>query len=95
MFNLSEAIKKLRQFKYCKIHGLPDKPKQYDKKVPQVDGIPFEIKAEYEHKYIIRRFHNRSADFGRRLSKRKGQYHRPGGSRTSSPRITYSIYQEI
>ena len=79
MFNLSEQVRRLQQLKYDKIHGLPYKPKQYDNKIQQTDDIQFNITAEQEHTYMLRRFRNHSKDFGRRLSKRKGQYHRPGG----------------
>lgn len=79
MFDLNEQIHKLQQLKRDKIHGLPYRPKQYDAKVKQMDGILFETKAEQEHTYMLRSFRNHSIDFGRRLSKRKGQYHKPGG----------------
>ena len=79
MFNLTSEVNRLQQLKHDKIHGLPNKPKQYDTKIKQTDDIPYNIKAEQEHTYMLRRFRNHSADFGRRLSKRKGQYHRPGG----------------
>ena len=79
MFNLQSEVNRLQQLNHDKINGLPFKPKQYDTKVKQVDGIPFESIAEQEHTFMLRRFRNHSADFGRRLSKRKGQYHRPGG----------------
>lgn len=95
MFNLNKQVQKAKQLQHDKIHGLPDRPKQYNKKVAHVDDMPYDIKAEHEHKYIIRRFINRSKDFGTRLSKRKGEYHRPGGSRTKNPGIVYSLYQEI
>ena len=79
MFNLSTEVNRLQQLRHDKIHGLSDKPKQYDTKVKQMDDIQFNAQAEQEHTYILRRFRNHSTDFGRRLSKRKGQYHRPGG----------------
>ena len=79
MFNLTKEVNRLQQLKHDKIHGLPFKPKQYDVKVKQVDDIPYNTTAEQEHTFMLRRFRNHSADFGRRLSKRKGQYHRPGG----------------
>ena len=79
MFNLTREVNRLQQLKHDKVHGLPYKPKQYDNKVQQTDGIPYEITAEQEHTFILRGFRNHSADFGRRLSKRKGQYHKPGG----------------
>lgn len=79
MFNLSKEVNRLQQLNHDKIHGLPSKPKQYDAKVKQVDDIPFDMKATQEHIYILRCFRNHSLDFGKRLSKRKGQYHRPGG----------------
>lgn len=79
MFNLNNEVNRLQQLQHDKTHGLPDKPKQYNPKVKQVDGEPFEIKSEQEHKFMLRRFRNYSVDFGRRLSKRRGQYHRPGG----------------
>lgn len=79
MFDLQSQVRRLHQLKHTKIHGLPYKRKQYDAKVEQIDGIPFETKAEQEHTYMLRCFRNHSIDFGRRLSKRKGQYHKPGG----------------
>ena len=79
MFNLTKEVQKQQQLQHDKIHGLPYKPKQYDNKVQQVDGIPFENIAEQEHTFILRCFRNHSNDFGKRLSKRKGEYHRPGG----------------
>ena len=79
MFNLSKEVSRLQQLKHDKIHGLFSKPKQYDSKVQQTDGTPYETIAEQEHTYMLRRFCNHSTDFGRRLSKRKGQRHHPGG----------------
>lgn len=79
MFNITKEVCRLQQLKYAKIYGLPNKRKQYDKKVNHVDDIPFDIKAEQEDEYISRRFINKSLHFGRRLSKRKGQKHHPGG----------------
>ena len=79
MFNLSEQVRRLQQLKHDKIHGLPFKPKQHDNKVQQTDSTLYETTAEQEHTYMLRRFRNHSADFGRRLSKRKGQSHHPGG----------------
>lgn len=79
MFNLSKEVNRLQQLQHDRLHGLPYKPKQYDAKVEQVNGIPYEATAEQEHTFMLRCFRNHSADFGRRLSKRKGQYHKPGG----------------
>jgi len=79
MFDITKEVNRLQQLKHAKIYGLPDKPRQHNPKVQHVDDIPFDTKAEQENTYIIRRFRNRTMDFGRRLSKRKGQYHRPGG----------------
>ena len=79
MFDITKEVIRLQQLKHDKIHGLPYKPKQYNAKVEQVNGIPYEVTAEQEHTYMLRRFRNYSVDFGRRLSKRKGQYHKPGG----------------
>ena len=79
MFNITKEVQKLQQLKHDKTHGLLSKPKQYDIKVKQVDAIPYEITAEQEHIFMLRCFRNHSADFGRRLSKRKGQRHHPGG----------------
>ena len=79
MFNLSREVNRLQQLRHDKIHGLSDKPKQHDTKIKQTDAIPYETQAEQEHTYMLRRFRNYSTDFGKRLSKRKGQYHRPGG----------------
>ncbi|KKN73082.1 hypothetical protein LCGC14_0403910 [marine sediment metagenome] len=79
MFNINTAVKNLKQRKYDHTHGLPDRPKQYDANVFHIDGTLFDDKATCEHGYIKRRFKNYSKGFGRRLSRRKGQYHRPGG----------------
>lgn len=79
MFNLTKEVNRLQQLQHDKIHGLPNKRKQHNPKVNHVDDTPFNIKAEQEHTYLLRRFRNHSRGFGRRLSKRKGQYHRPGG----------------
>ena len=79
MFNLTKEVNRLQQLQHDKVHGLLSKPKQYDTKVKQVDVMLYEVTAEQEHTFMLRRFRNYSADFGRRLSKRKGQYHRPGG----------------
>lgn len=79
MFNLDREVNRLQQLKHDKVHGLQPKLKHHDTKVKQADDILFNIEAEHEHTFMLRRFRNHSADFGRRLSKRKGQYHRPGG----------------
>lgn len=79
MFNLQSEVQRLSQFGYAKIHGLPYKPRQQNPAVSHVDGTLFELKAEQEHKFMLRRFRNHSMEFGRRLSKRRGQYHKPGG----------------
>lgn len=79
MFDLSVEVSRLQQLNHDKIHGLPFRLKQYDSKVKQVDGIPYETTAEQEHTFMLRCFRNHSRDFGKRLSKRKGEYHRPGG----------------
>lgn len=79
MFNLQSEVNRLQQLKHDKVHGLPFKPKRYDAKVKQVDDTPLNVKAEQEHIFMLRRSRNHSKDFGRRLSKRKGQYHKPGG----------------
>lgn len=79
MFNLTKEVNRLQQLKHDKIHGLLSKPKQYDTKVKQVDGMPYETQATQEHTFMLRCFRNHSRDFGRRLSKRKGQRHHPGG----------------
>lgn len=79
MFNLTKEVNRLKQLAHAKVHGLPHKRKPKNPKVPHVDDNPYDIKAEQEHTFMLRRFRNRSVGFGRRLSKRKGQYHRPGG----------------
>lgn len=79
MFNLGEQVHRLQQLKHTKVHGLPYKRLPKNPQVSHVDDTVFDIKSEQEHAFILRRFRNYSADFGRRLSKRKGQYHRPGG----------------
>ncbi len=94
MFNLQFEVQKLRQRAYAKIHGLPIIRHPKDAQVSHVDGIQYDIKAEQEDTYIQRRFRNRTVDFGRRLSKRKGQYHRPGSS-NSGIRDIPSLYKEI
>ena len=79
MFNLNKEVNRLQQLNHDRVHGLLSKPKQYNAKVEQADDTPYDTKAEQEHTFILRRFRNHSTDFGKRLSKRKGQYHRPGG----------------
>ena len=79
MFNLTKEVNRLQQLKHDKVHGITPKPKQYDTKVKQTDDTPFITTAEQEHTFMLRRFRNHSRDFGRRLSKRKGQKHHPGG----------------
>ena len=79
MFNLQSEVNRLQQLQYAKIHGLPYKPKQYDPKVSHIDEGVFEIQAMQEGIAIPKGFHNHSRDFGKRLSKVKGQKHHPGG----------------
>lgn len=79
MFNLQSEVNRLQQLKHDKVHGLSYKPIHHNPKVSHISGILYEVKSEQEHIFMCRRFHNHSTDFGRRLSKRKGQYHRPGG----------------
>ena len=79
MFNLSKEVNRLHQLRHDKVHGLPYKPKIYDSKVKHIDGDMFEIAAEQEGCIMLQGFYNRSKDFGRRLSKRKGERHHPGG----------------
>lgn len=79
MFNLSEQVRRLQQLQHDKIHSLPSKKKHYDPKVNPVSNIPYETDSQRESIAILHSFKNKSHDFGRRLSKRKGQYHRPGG----------------
>ena len=97
MFNLNKETDRLQRLKHDKIHGLPFRPKQYDTKVKQTDGTPYETTAEQEHMYMLRRFRNHSRDFGRRLSKRKGQRHHPGGGyagHTTSGNIAFINWLE-
>jgi len=79
MFNLSEQVHRLQQLKHAKTHGLPYKRKPKDPEVQHIDSAIYEIQAECESEAIPRSFHNRSLDFGRRLSKARGQKHFPGG----------------
>jgi len=84
MFNLSKEVQKLQQLKHDKICGLPKQtcpknPPVEDINLRQANTCIFDNQAEQEHTFMLRRFRNHSKDFGRRLSKRKGQYHRPGG----------------
>ena len=94
MFNLNQEVNRLRQRAHNKIHGLPIVRHPKDKPVQHIDGTQYDIKAEQEDTYMRRRFRNHSEAFGRRLSKRKGQYHRPGGSNGGSRNIP-SLYKEI
>jgi len=79
MFNLTKEVNRLQQLKHAKTHGLPYKRKPKDPEVQHIDSAIYEIQAEYESKAIPRSFHNHSLDFGRRLSKARGQKHYPGG----------------
>lgn len=79
MFNLTKEVKRLYQLRHDKIHGLPYKRKPKNSKVNHVDGTTFNGEATQEGVAISKGFKNRSVDFGRRLSKAKGQYHKPGG----------------
>ena len=79
MFNLNKEVNRLKQRAHNKIHGLPFVRKPKDSQVQHIDGTQYDISAEQENTYMQRRFRNHSEDFGRRLSKRRGQYHRPGG----------------
>lgn len=79
MFNLNKEVHRLQQLRHDKIHGLPDKKRQHNPQVQHIDSTLFDTTAQQENVYISRGFKNRSADFGRRLSKRKGQSHHPGG----------------
>lgn len=79
MFNLSVETHRLQQLQHDRLHGLPYKRKQYDSKVKQVDGTPYEVVAQQESIAISHSFKNKSRDFGRRLSKAKGEKHHPGG----------------
>ncbi len=79
MFNLSEQTRKLQQLKHDKIYGLPYKRHPKPPKIQHVDGILYEITAQQESIALLKGFKNKSLDFGRRLSKAKGQKHHPGG----------------
>jgi len=85
MFNLTKEVNRLQQLKHAKTHGLPDKHRQVktppteDINLRQANTCIFDSQAEQEDTYISRRFINKSADFGKRLSKRKGHKHHPGG----------------
>jgi hypothetical protein len=79
MFNLTKEVNRLQRLNHDKVHGLPGKKKRYDKKIQHIDGVPYETQAGIEEQAMSNSFHNHSLAFGRRLSKRKGQYHRPGG----------------
>ena len=78
MFNLQSEVDRLQLLNHTKIHGLPYQRKQKESKVQHIDGLLYELTAEQEDTYIKNRFINRSMDFGKRLSKRKGQRHHPG-----------------
>lgn len=79
MFNLSEQVRRLQQLKHDKVYGLPNKRPSKPSKIQHVDGILYEIAAQQESIAISKSFKNKSLDFGRRLSKAKGQKHHPGG----------------
>jgi len=79
MFNLQSETDRLRQLRHDRIHGLPNKRRQHNPKVRHVDGTLYNGKAMQEGAAISRGFKNKSLDFGRRLSKSKGQRHHPGG----------------
>lgn len=87
MFNLQSEVNRLQQLKHDKVHGLPYKRKLKNPKdakrtsfaVQHVDGTIYNGDAEQEGIAISNGFKNKSRDFGRRLSKAKGQKHHPGG----------------
>lgn len=79
MFNLRKQANKLQQLKHDKIHGLPYKRKPKNPKTLHIDGTIFNGQANQEGIAISHSFKNKSHDFGRRLSKAKGQKHHPGG----------------
>lgn len=79
MFNLSKEVNRLQQLRHDKTQGLPYKRKQHDPKVKHIDGTIYNGEAKQESIAISNSFKNYSKDFGRRLSKAKGQRHHPGG----------------
>lgn len=79
MFNINKAVQKLQQLKHDKVHGLPYIRLPKPPKVQHVDGMLYEITAQQESMAMSKGFKNKSKDFGRRLSKAKGQRHHPGG----------------
>jgi len=79
MFNLQSETQRIQQLKHDKIYGLPYKRKPKDPKIQHIDGNMFETDAQHEGAVMLRGFKNKSVDFGRRLSKAKGQRHYPGG----------------
>lgn len=78
MFNLNSEVQRLFKLRELKNKPVKYRPKK-DPAVSHIDGTTFEIDAEREGAAIPHSFHNHSLGFGRRLSKAKGQYHRPGG----------------
>jgi len=79
MFNIAKEVKRLYQLRHDKVHGLPYKCKPKDPKIDHVDNIPYETQAHQEGDAISRGLDIKSLDFGRRLSKAKGERHFPGG----------------
>jgi len=79
MFSLNKEVNRLQQLQHNKIYGLSYRPKQHNPKVSHIDGTIYEMQAIQEGLSIPRSFHNHSKDFGKRLRKSKGEYHRPGG----------------
>jgi hypothetical protein len=79
MFNITKEVNRLQQLKHAKVHGLPIIRQPKSPKIQHVDGIPYEIAAVQESIAISKGFKNKSKDFGRQLSKAKGQRHHPGG----------------
>jgi len=79
MFDIAKEVKRLYQLRHDKVHGLPYKRKPEDPKINHVDNIPYEIQAHQEGIAISESLNVKSLDFGRRLSKAKGERHFPGG----------------
>lgn len=77
MFDINKAVQKQGQLNYDRLHGLPDKPRDYQELIAHIDGDIYDVQAGRESSAIKRAFKNKSRDFGLRLKK---QYRVDGDS---------------
>lgn len=79
MFNLNQAVKKHQLFEEQKVTGLPERKRQHNLPVKHVDISVYEQQAEREGRAISKAYRSRTMDFGKRLKRKTGQRHFPGG----------------